>query len=97
MGTVAAMSQTAELDEADRPHTYLVWGFFAAMLCFLPLGLVALYYGLRTSKAIAEGDGDEAAHLSRVAKRWVIATIAVGIVVYLIIAAALMLLGAFSK
>jgi hypothetical protein len=79
------------------PRTYLAWSVFAAMLCFLPLGLVAVYYGLRTSSAVTSGRDEEAAHDSRLARRWLIAALVVGIVIYLFLGAVFALLGAFSQ
>ena len=78
------------------PRAYLGWGLAATVLCFLPLGLITLYYGFRTSRAFAEGRTADAARSSRVTRRWLVATIVVGVLVYLIIAAVLALLGAFS-
>ena len=88
----------AESVADDRPpRAYLGWGLAATVLCFLPLGLVALYYGFRTNRAVLEGRLADAARESRVTRRWLVATIVVGILIYLVIAAALVLLGAFSS
>jgi hypothetical protein len=84
------------LDRSHPPRTYLGWGLAATVLCFLPLGLLTLYYGFRTSRAILEDRPLDAAHDSRVTRRWLIATIVIGILVDLVIAAVLALLGAFS-
>lgn len=78
------------------PRTYLGWAVAATMLCFVPVGLVAVYYGLRVSRAVGRGQLAAARHDSHVAKGWVLATIAVGLAVYLFIGATLVLLGAFS-
>ena len=66
------------------------------MLCFLPLGLVTLYYGYRVTRAMAAGDPERAMHDSHVARGWLAATIVIGLLVYVFLAAALVLLGAFS-
>ncbi len=79
------------------PRTYLGWGLAATLLCFLPLGLVALYRGMRVQRAVAEGRLDVAARQSRSARRWLVATVVVGALVWLVIAGALALLGAFSS
>ena len=81
---------------ARPPRSYLGWSVAATVLCFLPLGLVAVAYGLRVQRALADGDEQKAARMSRVARRWLIATVVVGILVWLVLAVALLLLGAFS-
>jgi len=85
----------ASPSDGRAPRTYLGLGLVATALCFVPLGLVTLYYGLRVSRALAEGDTERAMHDSHVARGWLAATIVIGIVVYLFVAAALVLLGAF--
>lgn len=87
----------AEVEPTSGAKTYLGWSVLATVLCFLPLGLVAIYYGLRTSSALAHGDSDAAGHGSRVAKGWLIATLVVGLLIYLFLGAVFVLLGAFSE
>ncbi len=81
---------------ARPPRAYLGWSLVATIACFLPLGLIALYYGFRTNRAIVEGRPDDAIRDSRVTRRWLLATAIVGVAVYLVIAAVFVLLGAFS-
>ena len=81
---------------ARPPRAYLGWSLVATIACFLPLGLISLYFGFRTNRAIVEGRLDDAAHASRVTRRWLVATAIVGVVGYLVIAAVFVLLGAFS-
>ena len=86
------------VDSTAKPsRTYLGWSVAATALCFLPLGIIALVFGLRTSRAVAEGRTDDARRASRVARRWLVATVIVGIVVYVFLAAVLALLGAYSQ
>jgi hypothetical protein len=81
---------------ARPPRAHLGWAVAATVACFLPLGLVAVYYGFRTNRAILDGRPDDANRDARVARRWLIATVVVGLFVYLLIAAVFVLLGAFS-
>lgn len=83
-------------DPAHPPRAYLGWGLAATVLCFLPLGLVTLLYGFRTNRAVLEGRPGDAARSSRVTRRWLIATVVVGIAVDLLLVAVFALLGAFS-
>ncbi len=83
-------------DQSHPPRSYLGVGLVATVLCFLPLGLVTLYYGLRVSRALADGDPERAMHDSHVARGWLAATIVIGVLVYAFIALALVLLGAYS-
>ncbi|MBK9738089.1 MAG: CD225/dispanin family protein [Actinobacteria bacterium] len=87
----------ASVEPALGVRTYLGWSVLASVLCFLPLGLVAVYYGLRTSSAVARGDSDAAGHGSRVAKGWLISTLVVGLFIYVFLGAVFVLLGAFSE
>jgi hypothetical protein len=86
----------ASPDDRRAPRTYLGLGILATALCFLPLGLVTLYYGYRVTRALADADPERAMHDSHIARGWLVATIVIGVLVYLFIAAAFVLLGAFS-
>jgi len=83
-------------DPAHPPRAYLGWSLAATVVCFLPLGLVALYYGFRTNRALVEERPGDAAHDSRVARRWLVATIVVGVLVDLFLLTVFAMLGAFS-
>ena len=78
------------------PRSYLGWSLAATVLCFLPLGLVATYYGFRANRAVLEDRPVDAAHASHVARGWLIATIVLGLLIDLFIVVVLALLGAFS-
>ena len=91
-------SPPAEVPAAERPpRAYLGWSLAATVACFLPLGLVAVYYGLRTNSAVLDGRPAEASRDSRRARRWLVATVLVGLLVYLILVGAFVMLGAFSS
>jgi hypothetical protein len=82
----------------DPPiRTHLGWAVASAVLCFLPTGVVAVLYGLRTQRAVADGRLDAAARASRTGKRWLVATVVVGLLTYAFLSVVFVLLGAFSK
>ncbi len=98
--SVPSMPDTADVAPAtpDRTvKTHLGWAVASAMLCFLPLGLIAVLYALSSNKALAAGDVDRAVRKARVAKRWLVLTIVVGVIVDLILLGAFVMLGAFSS
>lgn len=73
-----------------------MWSAISTVLCFLPLGVVALAYGFGVQRALDRGDTASAARRSRVARRWLLAAVVVGLVLELVITAGLVVLGAFS-
>jgi hypothetical protein len=81
---------------APIARSYLAWALAATVLCFLPLGLIALFFGMRVNTAVAEGRPDDAARASRAARRWLVATVVVGLLIYLLLGVTFALLGAFS-
>lgn len=84
-----------EMPSEHRAVRSWLWPSVAsAVLCFLPLGLIAVYFGLRSQSAQASGDHARSASAARVARRWFFATVIVGLLVELGILAALLLLGA---
>jgi Interferon-induced transmembrane protein len=90
-------SPPAESRADDHPpRAYLGWGLAATVLCFLPLGLVTLYYGFRANRAIVDGRVEDAIHESHVTRGWLFATIVVGVLLYGFLAVVIGLLGAFS-
>jgi hypothetical protein len=94
------MSETTTGAEATPDaaiRTHLAWAVLFAMVCFLPTGIVAVLYALRTQRAVTEERLDDARRSSRVGKRWLVLTFVVGILIYLFLGAVFALLGAFSK
>jgi len=85
-----------EQDDASAPRTYLWWGIAATALCFAPLGLVTLWFALRTMSAVNRDDLEKAARSSSLARRWLRITIIVGFAVNLILLLVFGLMGAFS-
>jgi len=94
------MSETAAA-EPETPErtvkTHLGWAVASAVLCFLPLGLIAVVYAVLAHQSLAAGERAKAERQARVARRWLVAAIVVGVIVDLILAAAFVLLGAFSR
>jgi hypothetical protein len=86
---------TAIRPEGEAPPTYLGWAIAATALCFLPFGLVGAYYGWRSAEAANIGDGPKAERYSKVARRWIITAVIIGLLLDLVIVGALGLLGAF--
>ena len=94
------MPDTADVDSATPERTvstHLGWAVASAMLCFLPLGLIAVLYAVSANKAVGAGDLDRARRKAKVAKRWLVITIVVGLVLDLFLLAGFVLLGAFSS
>lgn len=79
------------------PRTYLAAAVAVSALCFLPLGLIAVLYGWRSARAVSMGDPDRARRLGRVARRWVVVTLVVGLLVDAALVAVFAVLGAFSS
>ena len=78
----------------DRVRTHLAWAVLVSALCFLPIGLIAVVYGLRASRALTAGDPDRARRLGRVARRWIIVTVVMGVLLDAALIAVFAALGA---
>jgi TRAP-type mannitol/chloroaromatic compound transport system permease small subunit len=74
-----------------KPRTTLVWSIVVTILFFFPTGLVALWFSLQAGAAT---DPEGAAQAGRIARRWIIASIVIGVLFWGIILAGLFLLGA---
>jgi TRAP-type mannitol/chloroaromatic compound transport system permease small subunit len=83
--------------EARPPRAYLGWSLVATIAFFLPLGLVAIYYGLRTRRAVSEERLEDASHASHLARGWLVAAVVMGVLVWAFIGVVLVLLGAWSS
>lgn len=93
---MSEMQPRAGAKPAQPPRTYLGWSLAMTVLCFLPFGLVALYHGYRTAQAVDRGDLADAERRSRRARRWLVVTVVVGVLVDLLLFVVLVLLGAFA-
>ena len=79
------------------PSPHLGWAIAVTMLCFLPLGAMAIFEGFRTVSATNLGDRELAHRRSRAARLWIIAAIVVGFLIDGLVTAVFLLLGAFPK
>jgi hypothetical protein len=77
-------------------RTYLGWAIASAVLCFLPTGLVSVYFAWKSQQALESGDSEAAAAMARRARRWFIGTVIIGGILELLLLAVLMVLGAFG-
>ena len=93
---VAGAEDPVAADVGNPPRTYLVWSALVAALLFLPIGLVALAFSIRTDVLVRRGEWDRARRSSRITLALVIVTAVVGVLVYLGLIGALLGLGAFS-
>ena len=80
----------------SAPRSYIWWAIAATALCFAPFGIVAIWYGYRTLRAVELNDESRARRSSRLAARWLIITVAVGLLINLALLVIFGLIGAFS-
>jgi len=91
------MSETSPADSAGYLRTYLGWAIASTVLCFLPTGLVSVYFAWRSQQALESGDRDVAGAMARRARRWFIGTVIIGGILELLLLVVLMVLGAFGR
>gem|GEM_PF-797605 len=103
LGFPSMTDQTQQVDAelapevpASPPRTYLVWSALAAALLFLPIGLVALFFSIRTEVLLRRGETDRARRTSRAALALIIVTVVAGVLAYVVVIGGLLALGAFS-
>ena len=91
------MNETTASHPSGDLRTYLGWAIASAVLCFLPTGLVSVYFAWKSQQALVAADREAAALLARRARRWFIATLIVGGLLELALLVVLMVLGAFGS
>lgn len=92
------MTEFEPVPEATAaPRSYVWWSIAATGFCFFPLGVVAIWFGLRTLRAIDLDDPKKAERSSRLARRWLIITVIVGFIINLALLVIFGLMGAFSS
>ena len=90
------LEQSPPTQPPGPPRTYIWWAIAATAFCFAPIGIVAIWFGYRTMRAIARDDLDAARKSSRAARRWLIITVVIGFLINLILLVIFGLMGAFS-
>ncbi|OBF10945.1 CD225/dispanin family protein [Mycobacterium sp. 852002-10029_SCH5224772] len=69
---------------AQAPNNYLVWSILVTLFCCLPFGIVAIVKSSQVNGLWAQGRYAEAQASAESAKKWVIWSAAIGIVVGII-------------
>ena len=67
------------------PPTYLAWAVVATLLCFLPLGVVAIVFATQVSSKYAAGDYAGAQAASDRARRWALWSTLVGVLLWVVL------------
>ena len=78
------------------PRSYLVWSALVTALLFLPTGLVALFFSIRTESLVRRGEMERARRMSRAALAAIFVTVVAGVLAYVVVIGGLLALGAFS-
>jgi hypothetical protein len=81
----------------SAPKTYLRLSLIAAILFFLPTGIVAVSCALTSRGRLENGDESGAAKAALWARRFMVLTFVCGGAIYLVLVVALLALGAFSS
>ena len=63
-----------------KPPNYLVWSILATLLCCLPFGVVSIVFATQVDSKWTIGDWHGALEASKRAKTWLIASVAVALV-----------------
>jgi hypothetical protein len=71
---------------AYLPRSYLGWSVLSALLFFVPTGIVAIVYSVLVKRRLAAGDWVGAARASRLARTWCLVSVAIGVMVFLLVA-----------
>jgi predicted secreted protein len=60
---------------------YLPWSIAATLLCCLPIGVAAIYYSIKANSARTAGNFETARSQAEIARKWLIAAVATGLVI----------------
>ncbi|MFI8889532.1 CD225/dispanin family protein [Streptomyces paradoxus] len=70
--------------QRTTPPTYLVWAILVTLFCFFPTGIVAIVFSSQVSAKTNAGDIVGAAEASRKSRLWIIVSLAVGVLAWII-------------
>lgn len=73
----------AAIEERPRPKNWLTEAILATLFCSM-VGLVAFYHALRVGALYTRGDYDGAERESATAKKWLLISVVIGVVVNLL-------------
>ncbi|XP_060576725.1 uncharacterized protein LOC132734045 isoform X3 [Ruditapes philippinarum] len=86
--TTVVMSQPQPgtvLNVVHKPlPNHMIPALCVMIICFSPTGLFAVYFAYKTRNLELSGDYDNAKLMSNFTKKWIIATVVIGICVYII-------------
>jgi len=70
------------LSKPPRPPSNLALAIIVTLLCCLPGGIVSIVYAAGVDSSYNDGDYEDAKRKSESAKKWAIASIVIGILIY---------------
>ncbi|XP_060572136.1 synapse differentiation-inducing gene protein 1-like [Ruditapes philippinarum] len=82
-----AYGEEEVLDELQGPRSWVVPAIASTVFCFLPTGLIALYYARKAQKAYETGDFHSWTRYRGRARFLIFVTCVLGILVYIVIIA----------
>ncbi|MFJ8050909.1 CD225/dispanin family protein [Streptomyces luteogriseus] len=71
--------------QRTTPPTYMVGAILVTLFCFLPTGIAAIVFSSQVSAKTTAGDLAGAAEASRKARLWVIVSLAVGVLAWIVV------------
>ena len=91
------MSASPEIDALPEDISpRMTRAVIATIFFFLPVGLFAVYFSVKSQSAIRGGDSVHATRAARISARFSLAAFILGALVYLVLALAFLALGAFA-
>ncbi|MEU0105885.1 CD225/dispanin family protein [Streptomyces sp. NPDC006251] len=73
--------------QRTTPQTYMVAAILVTLVCFLPTGIAAIVFSSQVSSKIGVGDFGGAAESSRKARLWIIVSLVVGLIFWIVLIA----------
>lgn len=75
--------QASTQNYEPRPDNFLVWAILTTLCCCSPFGIVAIYYSGRVNAYHESGNYGKAVESSREAKKWVLVSAVLGVVIWI--------------